>query len=314
MIVDLHDTGTAEIAEELVRLRDVGGVVALGRVLTLIVTVEGPRADAEQVIAQANAASSDNPCRVIVIGSAGPDAHERPTRLDAQLRVGGDAGASEVIILSCHGELTSSHLHDGLVAAFLLPDAPVVAWWPFDAPADVASSPVGRIAQRRITDIQHSGRTGTRVAEQIQVLEDFYQPGDTDMSWARLTNWRQQLAATLDLPPYAPVTAATVHGDPSSVGARLMQRWLRLCLGCSVRFERIDPAKADDCGLLRVELHREAAGTTTLERVSDSLAVLRQPGLRERQVSLPTPSGTERLTAELRLIDSDDFYGRVLKG
>ena len=35
---------------------------------------------------------------------------------------------------------------------FLLPDTPVVAWWPDDAPAVPAQDPLGQLAIRRITD------------------------------------------------------------------------------------------------------------------------------------------------------------------
>ena len=43
MIIDLPDTDTGEVAHKLVELRETGGAVALGRVLTLIiVTDDGP--------------------------------------------------------------------------------------------------------------------------------------------------------------------------------------------------------------------------------------------------------------------------------
>lgn len=50
------------------------------------------------------------------------------TRLDAQLRMGGDAGASEVII-PCTVTANLLVLTETLISALLLPDALIVAWW-----------------------------------------------------------------------------------------------------------------------------------------------------------------------------------------
>ena len=41
---------------------------------------------------------------------------------------------------------------DSVVIPFLLPDIPVVAWWPDVAPAVPAQDPLGKLAIRRITD------------------------------------------------------------------------------------------------------------------------------------------------------------------
>ena len=120
MIVDLPDTTVSKIARSLVSVREEGGAVALGRVLTLvIVTTHGLH---EEAIEAANDASREHPMRVIVL-IANP---EGDAKLDAQIRVGGDAGASEVIVLRAHGPAADNQ--EGLITGLLLPDAPVVAW------------------------------------------------------------------------------------------------------------------------------------------------------------------------------------------
>ena len=43
MIIDLPDTNTGAVARELVELRESGGAVALGRVLTLIIVTDDAR-------------------------------------------------------------------------------------------------------------------------------------------------------------------------------------------------------------------------------------------------------------------------------
>ena len=150
MIVDLPDTTTSGISKALVRIREEGGAVALGRVLTLIIA--STMGHEEEAIEAANDASREHPMRVIVVSTQALDDTGLATtpRIDAEIRVGGDAGASEVIVLRAYGEAASDP--ESLVTGLLLPDAPVVAWWPGIAPAVPAESPLGRIAYRRITD------------------------------------------------------------------------------------------------------------------------------------------------------------------
>ena len=145
MIIDMPSTTTNDVNKRLVKLRDEGGAVALGRVLTLVIDVG--TSDVEESIEAANYASREYPCRVIVIA---PSTRTGTDVLDAQIRIGGDAGASEVIVLRPSGALRDHG--DTLVIPLLLPDAPIVAWWPFEPPADPAHDPIGRMAQRRITD------------------------------------------------------------------------------------------------------------------------------------------------------------------
>ena len=84
MIIDLPSTTTAEINRSLVDLRESGGTVALGRVLTLVIATD--ESSAEESIAAANAASFEHPCRVLVVRSASAGDE---SRMDAQIRVGG---------------------------------------------------------------------------------------------------------------------------------------------------------------------------------------------------------------------------------
>ncbi|MBD1544498.1 OpcA protein, partial [Arthrobacter sp. IA7] len=131
MIVDLPNTTTSNVSKKIQSLREQGGVIALGRVLTLVVVTKSGLE--EEAIEAANEASREHPCRIIVLADAGSSA---PNRLDAQIRVGGDAGASEVIVLRGFGELAEES--ESLVAALLLPDAPIVAWWPHGAPKNAS--------------------------------------------------------------------------------------------------------------------------------------------------------------------------------
>ncbi|MBD7957982.1 glucose-6-phosphate dehydrogenase assembly protein OpcA [Microbacterium sp. Sa4CUA7] len=298
MIVDLPDTTVSQVARSLVKVREEGGAVALGRVLTLVIaTSHGLEEDA---IDAANDASREHPMRVIVLISH----HDGDARLDAQIRVGGDAGASEVIVLRAHGDATSNP--DSLITGLLLPDAPVVAWWPDHPPAIPAESGIGRIAQRRITD----AATKPFTTDRLSVLGSTYAPGDTDLAWTRLTHWREQLAAVLDQPPYEPVTAVEVLGAGSSPSTALLAAWLRLKLEVPVTWRYTSPEEWDH-GIRSVRLTR-ASGDILLERTNDIDAHLAQPQQPGHEIVLPRRTLRECLAEELRRLDPDVLYGRVI--
>ena len=153
MIVELPATSTNAINKKLDELREQVGAVNLGRVLTLVIA---PDSDAllEESIEAAIAAGHEHPSRVIVVMNGDADAAK--ARLDAQLRVGTASGAGEVVVLRLSGPL-AGHC-SSVVVPFLLPDIPVVAWWPDIAPAVPAQDQLGQLAIRRITDATNGFR------------------------------------------------------------------------------------------------------------------------------------------------------------
>ncbi len=303
MIVDLPDTTTSSISKTLVRMREEGGAVALGRVLTLVISTD--LGDEEEAIEAANDASREHPMRVIVVSTARNGAGSDDTRLDALIRVGGDAGASEVILLKAYGEMADNE--EGLVTGLLLPDAPVVTWWPGIAPDVVSTSPLGRMAQRRITDA--AAQPDPRAY--LEHIAQTYAPGDTDFSWTRLTLWRAQLAAVLDQPPFESITAAEVHGSAASPSTSLLAAWLQLQLELPVTHE-VTPPVAGSSGIHGVKLVR-ASGTIELERAHENIVTLKQPNQPTHDITLARRSLRECLAEELRRLDPDDVFGDVLE-
>lgn len=301
MIIDIPDTTTSAVSKRLVQLREEGGVVALGRVLTLIIIAN--RGDEEDAIEAANDASREHPMRVIVISKSDVD-DDGETRIDAQVRVGGDAGASEVVVLRAYGK--ASHNKVSLVTALLLPDAPVVAWWPGETPADVSESPIGQIAQRRITDASaHSDPHGA-----LEQLAESYRPGDTDFAWTRLTLWRAQLAAVLDQPPFEAITSVRVTGAADSPSTTLLAAWLQLQLQVPVTCE-LTHGVGGIGGIHGVEMTR-ASGTFSLERHLSNIATLTIPGQPVQDIALPRRNLRDSLAEELRRLDPDVLYGDVI--
>ncbi|EAR24370.1 oxppcycle protein [marine actinobacterium PHSC20C1] len=304
MIVDLPDTTSAKISKALVRIREDGGAVALGRVLTLVIATE--LGNEEEAIAAANDASREHPMRVLVVSTSTTEgARNEKARVDAQIRVGGDAGASEVIVVTAHGDAALDQ--ESLVTGLLLPDAPVVAWWPGEAPASASESPLGRIAQRRITDAAASANS---LAAMHRMCES-YVPGDTDFAWTRLTLWRAQLAAVLDQPPYEPITAVTVSGAADSPSTLLLAAWLQMQLKVEVSLNVADGSPVPT-GIHSVVLERKS-GTIKLERNVASIATLTQPDQPVHDISLPRRSLRDCLAEELRRLDPDSLFGHVVR-
>lgn len=297
MIIEMPDTTTRDINKRLLKERDEGGAIALGRVLTLIISV-GDR-DPDEAIDAANDASREHPCRVIVIAN---DTKDRASNLDAQIRLGGDAGASEVLVLRPSGQL-ERHL-DTLVIPLLLPDAPIVTWWPYEIPENPAEHPLGRMAARRITDTTQCARPNAA----LRALAASHRDGDTDLAWTRATLWRGLIAATLDQPPYEQVTKAVVAGESTHPSVDLMAAWLAYALRCPVEIERIKDAPA----ITQVRLER-SSGDIVLDRPDGKTAALRQPDQPEHRIALPIRQLRECLAEELRRLDADEVYGEVLQ-
>ncbi|MGL5866501.1 MAG: glucose-6-phosphate dehydrogenase assembly protein OpcA [Dermatophilaceae bacterium] len=300
MIVDLPSTSTADVSRRLVRLRADTGSMALSRVLTLVVAVH--ETDAAAAIDVANDASRQHPCRIIVVVTGN---HRGAARLDAQIRVGGDAGASEVVVLRLFGPL-SSHGR-AVVTPLLLADSPIVVWWPVEAPRTPAADPIGSMAQRRITD---SARTPGSPRAVLRRLADGYAPGDTDLAWSRVTLWRGLLAAALDRPPYEPVTAATVVAAGDSPSGALLAGWLASRLRCRVSQAR---SRAGS-GLVSVRLERASGMVDLVRPVDGNTAVLSQPGQPDRTLALAHRGDAECLADELRRLDADEVYADALSG
>lgn len=252
MIVDLPATTTNDLNKRITSLRGEGSAITLGRVLTLVIAPDSLD-QVEDAIDAATAASREHPCRIIVV--VPDDRLAAEPRLDGQLRVGGDAGAGEVVVLKISGPL-SSHA-SSVVLPFLLPDTPVVAWWPGAAPAVPAQDPLGRLAIRRITD-------ATGAADPLASIKGRlagYTNGDTDLAWSRITYWRALLASALDQPPYETVTSALVSGLKDEPALDILAGWLA---------SRIEGTVTRATGELKVELVRPSE-TVTLSRPQDGV-------------------------------------------
>jgi len=294
VIIDLPDTSTSAINKRLTKLRENSGIPMIGRVLTLIVITDAV-AGSEAAIRSANDASREHPCRVIVVIRG---ERATPNRLDAQIRVGGDAGASEVIVLRTHGGLTTQAA--ALVTPLLLPDTPVAAWWPRNSPVDIAASKIGKLALRRITDSDAEGHPSDALAKRAAG----YTPGDTDLTWARITPWRALLTTLLDQRPHEEITAATVCGPENAGSTDLAGGWLASRLGIDVRRA---------VGRPMVALER-ASGSIVIEQIDSHTVEVRITGQEPTRAPIPGRSVADCLAEDLRRMDSDEIFAEALRG
>jgi glucose-6-phosphate dehydrogenase assembly protein OpcA len=294
VIIDLSNTTASKIASALVKARRSAGSPAMGMVLTLIVVAD--ESNHYDAMKAAMEAAKEHPSRILgVIPRGGRGA----ARLDAEVRVGGESGSGESVLLRLYGEL-SRHA-ESVVMPLLLPESPVVAWWPNKAPDVPSEDPVGQLSQRRVTDAAASRRP-------LATLSGFchrYQPGDTDLSWTRTTPWRALLAAALDQ-PHGAISSATVEAERGNASADLLAAWIggRLRIPTKIKVSR-------GPGITAVLLHTDR-GELSITRPDGRLAQYSVPGQPNRHVALKRRETYELLAEELRRLDPDDVYAETV--
>ncbi|MFI6208177.1 glucose-6-phosphate dehydrogenase assembly protein OpcA [Streptomyces sp. NPDC051041] len=301
MRIDLTDTTASKINKALVQGRRAIGTPAVGMVLTMVIVTD--EENAYDSIRAAEEASHEHPSRTLVVIKRHARTPRDRTRshLDAEVRVGADAGTGETVVLRMYGEV-SEHA-DSVVLPLLLPDAPVVVWWPVDAPENPAKDPLGALAQRRITDLY----AVERPLRELEARARHYAPGDTDLAWTRLTPWRSMLAAALDQARLT-VTSAAVESEADNPSAELLARWLQARLRVPV--DRVETAGPVVTG---VRLGTEQ-GEIVIDRPEGPLATLSLPGQPPRTLALKVRPTSELIAEELRRLDADEMYAVALRG
>ncbi len=293
MRIELTDTTASAVRNALVRASQQMGGLTTGVVLNLVVmTDEGEQYDAMKSAAQAGL---EHPCQIIGVIARKPSG---PRRLDAEIAVGENA-PGQIVLLRIYGEL-NEHV-DSVVTPLLVADTPVVIWWPGPGPQAPSADPLGVLGQRRITDVAASDDPPRRLLQ----LAASYRPGDTDLAWARTTNWRSLLAATLDRPP-GEIYEATIGAERDNPSAELMVAWLAGRLSIPVRRE-----VSDGPGVTEVSFLTDA-GKIVISRGDGRNATLSRPGEPDRHVALHRRDVGELVAEELRRLDPDEVYGEAL--
>ncbi|MET8553521.1 glucose-6-phosphate dehydrogenase assembly protein OpcA [Streptomyces sp. NPDC004959] len=302
MKIDLTDTTSSKINKALVQGRRSLGAPTVGMVLTLVIVTD--EENAYDALRAAHDASREHPSRILVVikrVSRGPR-DRATTRLDAEVQLGGDTGngTGETVMLRLYGEV-GDHAQS-VVLPLLLPDAPVVVWWPVNAPENPAKDPLGALAQRRVTD----SYAAEQPIHELKARAETYTPGDTDLAWTRITPWRSMLAAALDQVA-CEVTSVEVQGEEYNPSVELLAMWLGHRLAVPVK-----RTASEGPGLTSVHMESDC-GPVVLDRNDGSLATLSVEGQPDRAVALKRRETAELIAEELRRLDPDDTYAAALK-
>jgi len=267
----------------------------MGMVLTMVVVADED--DADRAMEMAREASHEHPARVlgVILGDARGD-----SQVDAQVGTG-SGWTGETALIRLTGEVVKHP--ESVVLPLLLPDSPVAVWWPTSPPPDPANDPLGRLAQRRITDSANVSRGG---AKALRGQCKAYTPGNTDLAWTRLTPWRALLAAALDQHPLK-VTGGSVSAERVNPSADLLAAWLRNRLRVD-----IERKNSKGPGVTAVELET-AEGPIRISRPDGRLAMYSSPGHPDRPIALRRRDVHELLAEELSRLDEDDLYAAVAK-
>ena len=291
----LEHTNASQIAGALLDARRAAGSPAMGMVMTLVIAVSEEAV--EDALDVAQEAAREHPSRLLAVvtgsGRGAPD-------ITAEIRTGSGT-YGELALIRLTGAVTRHP--ESVVLPLLLPDSPVVVWWPTDAPADPAADPLGQLGTRRITDAA-AVRSGRARAMLTQCAS--YAPGNTDLAWTRITLWRALLAAALDQ-PIASVSEISITAERISPSADLLGAWLADRLRAPVRRHR-----SEGPGITEVVL-RTRGGDVRISREDGRSAVLSTPGQPDRPVALRRRALPELLTEELRRLDPDDVYAATVR-
>ena len=293
MIITLESTTSAKISAALLRARRSAGSPAQGMVLTLIVVCD--RSEFPGALEASMAAGREHPSRILLVVDSGG----RQAGLDAEVHIG-EGTPGEVVVIRLRGSLINHPA--SVIRPLLLPDSPVVIWWPGKAPGDQTADELAKLTRRRLTD----AAAAPRPLAALKARAKDYSPGDTDLSWTRLTPWRALLAAALDQYP-ATVTSARVEAEKNNPSADLLARWLHTRLRVDVK-----RTVTSGPGVTAVRL-RTDSGEIAITRPDGLLASYVVPGQPERRVALKRRDSTELISEELRRMDADLVYEETIK-
>jgi glucose-6-phosphate dehydrogenase assembly protein OpcA len=294
-LIELMETNAAGIAAEFVASRLRAGSPAMSMVMTMVVVVDENGSD--DAMAVAKQASHEHPARVlgVILGDA-----RGASQVNAQVGTG-DGWTGETALIRLKGEVVKHA--ESVVLPLLLPDSPVAIWWPSDPPPVPADDPLGRLAQRRITD---AAAATHRKGKAIHAQCTSYSAGNSDLAWTRITPWRALLAAALDQQPLK-VTGGSVTAERISPSADLLVAWLTDRLKV-----KVDRKSSRGPGITEVRLETKE-GPIVISRRDGRLATYSSPDRPDRPVALKRRELPALLAEELRRLDEDDVYAATAR-
>jgi glucose-6-phosphate dehydrogenase assembly protein OpcA len=296
-MIELKDVSATEIATQFIKNRMSSGSPVMGMVMTFVVVASTDEMD--QAIKAAQLATHEHPARLLGVTKG---SGRGTSRIDAQVSLGQDGWSGELARIELSGEVVSHA--ESVVLPLLLPDSPVAIWWPGQPPSRPGEDPLGRLAQRRITDVATTAQTQTRF---LRTQCSNYAAGNTDLAWSRTTPWRALLASTLDHHEFR-IRSCEVSSGSTSASALLLRSWLSKCLKVPV-----SKKTSAGPGITKVVLKTDSGDIVVDRSDSANLATFEVPGRPPVLVALKQRDVAECLTEELRRFDEDEVYRETVQ-
>jgi glucose-6-phosphate dehydrogenase assembly protein OpcA len=300
---------------------------ARASVLNLI-TVVGNEPELGKVSQVLDRLSVTNPSRtLILLAQHRREADKLEASVSAQERTEtGHRVATERVVLHAHGE-PARHLAS-LATPLLIPDLPVILWWPgrpeFDNPL---FDELCELSDRLVVDTDE-GFDDADLARLLNVARRKQaRAGIGDLNWARLIAWRHVAAQFFDMPGML-ARLAHIHGvsifhgnDGSTAQARLLGGWVRSRMAAVGIDVPLDLRKDDsfEHGICRFLIYTggdEGPARFSLSRLrGNRLSTQIRLGdqeLAERTVRLESRATEELLSIELTLPGHDVQFEHAL--
>jgi glucose-6-phosphate dehydrogenase assembly protein OpcA len=297
-----------ELWDELGRAEETPGGVLRACAMTLLVAAE-EQGEAEQVRKTLGVLMHDHPSRAIVLRSQEGSGVEARVFAECWMPFGRHQQiCAEGIEITAGGAELSEVVH--VLLPLMVPDLPVVLWCrggrAFTDPAIEALFP---LADKIIFDSAAASDANAA----LQLLRSLRARGRrvADLTWTRLTGWREVLSQLFDdgvLDPDAVASVRIVHGGSgASTCAMYLTKWIEQGLpGARVMVE----SASGEPGIRAITLLGGSA-EVSIRRTGPSCVEARAGG---RSYRTPLPPVTEEalMREELSILGPDSVFDRVL--
>jgi glucose-6-phosphate dehydrogenase assembly protein OpcA len=253
------------------------------------------------------------PSRAIV---ALADEHRGDVEYDARVfcSVAADGGGTQV----CSELVTLSAGEGGaalpsLIASLTLPDLPVFLLWRAEPEfSGLMMDRVWSLVTRVVVD--STLQPGT--LEQLpNLLARMPRRDVTDLSWTKITGWREAVARPFDNPENARCLGTlgkieVHHAGASDAQARLLAGWLVSRVGANTAEVVIESERRRDMRSGSLTSVRLTCGEQEylVERVKEGVGRVVAPNIPEHTVPLPVPKLRELVALELQVFDPDEIF------
>ncbi len=199
--------------------------------LITVVTTENQLASVERVL---DGLSNTNPSRsLVLLAQQERTGGKLEARISAQSRTeSGHRVTTEEVLIHAHGQV-AAHLAS-IVTPLLIPDLPVIVWWPGRPAFDSQLfHDLCLLADRLVVDTDEGFEPSDFRRLLAVARRDHAHASIGDFNWARLIAWRHVAAQFFDMPGMLPLLAqiqgVTVwHGiDRGTAQAKLLGGWIQ---------------------------------------------------------------------------------------